>query len=90
VSPLLYCTVLRSWRGWTRQRRQKAAKHRAALAVYERRLLAAALQQWRWVQHSKVRQQLQLCSARTQHQAAVQAITQLAPCWPASRVAAVC
>lgn len=31
----------------------KAARQRAALAVYERRLLGAALRQWRWVQHSK-------------------------------------
>jgi len=43
-----------SWRAWTRQGRQKAARQRAALAVYERRLLGAALRQWRWVQHSKV------------------------------------
>lgn len=41
------------WRAWTRQRRMKAARQRAALAVYERRLLGAALRQWRWVQHSK-------------------------------------
>ncbi|PRW60080.1 hypothetical protein C2E21_1756 [Chlorella sorokiniana] len=42
-----------SWRAWARQRRMKAARQRAALAVYERRLLAAGLRQWRWVQRSK-------------------------------------
>ena len=31
----------------------QAARQRAALAVYERRLLGAALRQWRWVQHNK-------------------------------------
>lgn len=31
----------------------KAARQRAALAVYERRQLGAALRQWRWVQRSK-------------------------------------
>lgn len=36
-----------------RRRRQKAARQRAALAVYERRLTAAAFQQWRWVQHNR-------------------------------------
>jgi hypothetical protein len=60
---VLHTIVLRSWRRWTRQRRQKAAKQRAALAVYEPRLLAAALRQWHWVQYSKVLQQLQLCAA---------------------------
>ena len=50
------CTSSRwhhSWRAWARQRRQKAARQRAALGVYHRRLLGAALRQWRWVQHGK-------------------------------------
>ncbi|EFN53243.1 hypothetical protein CHLNCDRAFT_137152 [Chlorella variabilis] len=45
--------VLQGWRGWARTRRQKAARLRAALAVYHRRLLEAAVRQWRWVQHSR-------------------------------------
>ncbi|PSC76642.1 hypothetical protein C2E20_0664 [Micractinium conductrix] len=45
--------MLQGWRQWMRRRRQKAARQRAALAVYERRLTAAAFQQWRWVQHNR-------------------------------------
>lgn len=43
-----------SWRLWTRQRQHKAARLRAALAVYHHRLLAAALEHWLWLHRSKV------------------------------------
>lgn len=53
--PLCACDAPCSWRLWTRRRRQKAARLRSALDVYHSRLLRAAVQQWRWVQRSKVR-----------------------------------
>ena len=57
VHEAVVCMRMRSmlgcWRAWALQRRVKAARQRAALAVYERRLLVAPLRQWRWVQRSK-------------------------------------
>jgi hypothetical protein len=43
-----------SWQGWARRRHQKAARLHVALSLHHRRLLQAALGQWRWLQHSKV------------------------------------
>ena len=49
----LYTPFPRSWRHWAQQQRQAAARQRVALRIYQRRLLAAALRQWRWAWHVK-------------------------------------